>query len=73
MPAMTPDQQHRCTVQTQSDGASYLAFQPVSGAASSYSNSLFTLDLNPGATAAQAGALADHINALLRGVSTTVF
>ena len=70
---MTPDQQHRCTVQIQADGAPYLAFEPATGAASSYSNSLFTLDLRPGARVEEAQQLAAQINALLWGVSATVF
>lgn len=70
---MTPDQQHRCTVQVQADGAPYLAFEPATGAASSYSNSLFTLDLRPGANVEDARQLAAQINALLWGVSSTVF
>ena len=70
---MSPDQQHRCTVQRQADGSPYLAFEPSSGEASSYSNSLFTLDLKPGVTAEQASDLARRINGLLLGVSTTVF
>jgi hypothetical protein len=70
---MTLDQLHQCTVQIQADGAPYLAFQPSTGRASSYSNSLFTLDLRSGATVSQARELAGQINALLRGVSATVF
>ena len=70
---MSPTQQHRCFVRTQGDGRPFLAFEPSSGRVSSYSNSLFTLDLNEAATAGEAEALAKHINALLRGVSTTVF
>lgn len=70
---MSPDQQHRCSVERQADGKPYLAFAPSSGQASSYSNSLFTLDLRDGASAADAEALAAHINRLLRGVSATVF
>lgn len=70
---MTPDQQHRCTVQTGADATPYLAFEPSSGEVSSYSNSLFTLDLLDGATIAEAEALAASINRLLRGVSSTVF
>ena len=45
---MSPDQQHRCTVQLKADGAPCLAFERSDGAVSSYSNSLFTLDLRPG-------------------------
>ena len=70
---MTPDQPHICTVQHPPGGAPYLAFQPSSGEPSSYSNSLFTLDLRADATAEEAQGLADHINRLLQGVSTTVF
>jgi len=70
---MTPDQQHRCTVQIQADGAPYLAFEPATGQPSSYSNSLFTLDLRPGAGIEEAQQLAAQINALLWGVSATVF
>lgn len=70
---MSPDQKHRCTMQTTASGAVYLAFEPATGDVSSYSNSLFTLDLRPDATPAQAQALADEINRLLWGVSTTVF
>jgi len=70
---MSPDQQHRCTVQTQEDGAPFLAFEPSNGEVSSYSNSLFTLDLRPGATLEQAQQLAASINELVWGVSTTVF
>lgn len=70
---MSPAQDHRCTVQTGGDGAPYLAFEPASGALSSYSSSLFTLDLRPGVTAAEAEDLGARINALLQGVSTTVF
>jgi hypothetical protein len=70
---MSPDQQHRCTVQQKADGAPYLAFEPSSGRASSYSNSLFTLDLRPDATVAEARELAQRINGLLAGVSATVF
>ena len=70
---MQPDQQHRCTVQTPPGRGPYLAFEPSSGQPSSYSNSLFTLDLREGATVEEAQALADHVNRLLRGVSATVF
>lgn len=70
---MTPDQQHRCTVQIKADGSPYLAFEPSSGETSSYSNSLFTLDLRPGVDVQTAERLADQINAVLWGVSTTVF
>ena len=70
---MSPTQQHRCIVRRQGDGRAFLAFEPTSGRASSYSNSLFTLDLAFTASAAEAEALAAHINRLLRGVSATVF
>lgn len=70
---MSPDQQHRCTVQRKADGAPYLAFEPKDGAMSSYSNSLFTLDLRPGAGLDEAERLAEQINALVWGVSSTVF
>jgi hypothetical protein len=70
---VTPDQQHRCTVQSRADGAPYLAFEPSSGLVSSYSNSLFTLDLLDGTSLAEAQALAESINGRLRGVSSTVF
>lgn len=70
---MSPDQQHRCLVKQQADGRSYLAFAPSSGAPSSFSNSLFTLDLREGTTREQAEALAGQINSVLRGVSSTVF
>ncbi len=70
---MSPDQQHRCLVKQQGDGQPYLAFAPSTGAPSSFSNSLFTLDLRTGTSSDEAQALADRINALLRGVSSTVF
>ena len=70
---MNPDQQHRCTVQLTGDGTPFLAFEPVTGERSSYSNSLFTLDLRPGTSVAEAERLARHINSLVWGVSTTVF
>jgi len=70
---MSPDQQHRCTVQTRGDRTPYLAFEPSSGAVSSYSNSLFTLDLLEGTTLSEARGLADDINRRLHGVSATVF
>jgi len=70
---MSPDQQHRCTVQTKGDNGVYLAFEPSDGRVSSFSNSLFTLDLREGATMDEARTLALHINTLLRSVSTTVF
>ncbi|WP_309088940.1 hypothetical protein [Phenylobacterium sp.] len=70
---MSPHQQHRCLVKRQGDGQPYLAFAPASGAPSSYSNSLFTLDLQAGTTHDQAETLAAQVNAVLRGVSSTVF
>ncbi|MCR5872893.1 hypothetical protein LRS10_00985 [Phenylobacterium sp. J426] len=70
---MSPDQAHRCEVRQGRDGVVFLAFFPASGAVSSYSNSLFTLDLRPGVARDEAEALATHINRLLAGVSTTVF
>lgn len=70
---MSPDQPHRCTVQTRADGTPYLAFEPTGGHVSSYSNSLFTLDLRPDVSLDEARDLADRINARLWGVSTTVF
>ena len=70
---MSPSQQHRCIVRQQSNGRPFLAFEPSSGQRSSYSNSLFTLDLIETVTEAEAEALAGHINRLLRGVSSTVF
>lgn len=70
---MSPEQDHRCTVQTKADGRPYLAFQPSTGRASSYSNSLFTLDLLPGVGPASAERLCRAINARLAGVSATVF
>lgn len=70
---MSPDQQHRCTVQTRDDGSPYLAFEPSSGAVSSYSNSLFTLDLRADVSLEEARALAQQINQRLWGVSTTIF
>ena len=70
---MNPDQQHRCTVHVKSDGAAFLAFEPASGVASSYSNSLFTLDLRPGVGLAEANRLAAQINDLVWGVSATIF
>jgi hypothetical protein len=70
---MSPDQQHRCTVQVGESGAPFLAFEPTTGDVSSYSNSLFTLDLRDGVTREQAQELADAINRRLWGVSTTVF
>ena len=70
---MSPDQQHRCTVQQAADGAPFLAFEPSTGAVSSYSSSLFTLDLRPGVSLAEAERLAREINQVLWGVSTTIF
>ena len=70
---MNPDQQHRCTVQTRADGSPYLAFEPSSGDVSSYSNSLFTLDLQADVSATDARELAEQINRRLWGVSSTVF
>lgn len=70
---MNAEQQHRCTVQIREDGKPYLAFEPSTGAVSSYSNSLFTLDLREGVTVAEAEVLAAQINIALWGVSTTVF
>jgi len=68
-----PGQQHLCTVQLSPDGVPYLAFEPATGVISPFSNSLFTLDLRPGATVAEADRLAAEINSLLWGVSTTIF
>jgi hypothetical protein len=70
---VSPDQLHRCTVQRRDDGSPFLAFEPSSGRPSSYSNSLFTLDLLPGATMGQARDLCAHVNTLLKGVSATIF
>ncbi|TAJ72708.1 MAG: hypothetical protein EPO51_08015 [Phenylobacterium sp.] len=70
---MSPDQSHRCTVQVKADGRPYLAFEPSTGDASSYSNSLFTLDLMPQVSVASAQRLCRTINAQLLGVSATVF
>jgi hypothetical protein len=70
---VSPDQQHRCIVHPTGEGGAYLAFEPTSGQTSSYSNSLFTLDLVAGATQQDAEGLARQINALLQGVSSTVF
>jgi len=70
---VTPDQAHRCTVQVKSDGAPFLAFEPTTGDVSSYSNSLFTLDLRQGVSVAEAAELARHVNRLLTGVSATIF
>lgn len=70
---MSPEQQHRCTVHTREDGVAYLAFEPSSGHMSSYSSSLFTLDLKDGVTHGEAEDLARQINARLWGVSTTIF
>ncbi|MET3527197.1 hypothetical protein [Phenylobacterium koreense] len=70
---MSPDQQHRCVVHAKSDGSPFLAFERSDGEASSYSNSLFTLDLRADCDIAAAEALAEQINRLVWGVSTTVF
>jgi len=70
---MNPDQQHLCVVHVQADGAPFLAFEPSDGATSSYSNSLFTLDLRPGIDLAEAQRLAEYINRVVWGVSSTVF
>jgi hypothetical protein len=70
---VTSDQQHRCTVQIRADGAPFLAFEPVSGVVSPYSNSLFTLDLRPGVSPDEAAELAEGINRRLWGVSSTIF
>jgi hypothetical protein len=70
---MSPTQPHRCFVRLQGDGRPFLAFEPSSGRVSSYSSSLFTLDLKPNVTVAEAEALAAQINGALHGVSTTVF
>jgi hypothetical protein len=70
---MSLDQQHRCTVQLKADGSPYLAFEPSDRSVSSYSNSLFTLDLRPGASVTDAHHLAAEINGLVWGVSSTVF
>jgi len=58
---MSPEQQHRCTVQTAADGSPYLAFEPSGGTISSYSNSLFTLDLQSDVSLADARDLAEWI------------
>jgi hypothetical protein len=60
-------------VQIRADGSPYLAFEPSSGSVSSYSNSLFTLDLRPGVSVDEARALAEQLNRLVWGVSSTVF
>jgi hypothetical protein len=70
---MTEDQQHRCIAHQKDDGSPFLAFEPSDGGVSSYSNSLFTLDLRPGTSPADAQRLAEDINRLLWGVSTTIF
>lgn len=70
---MNPGQQHRCTVQIGADGSPYLAFEPAAGTVSSYSNSLFTLDLRPDVSLDDASTLAEQINRRLWGVSSTVF
>lgn len=66
-------QAHRCTLQQKLDGGVYLAFEPTSGQAPFYSSSHFTLDLREGVSPAEAEGLAVHINALLSGVSSTIF
>lgn len=70
---MSPGQQHRCTVRVSDGGRPYLAFEPSNGTVSSYSNSHFTLDLRPDATLPEAEQLAAQINALLWGVSATIY
>ena len=70
---MSPDQQHRCTVQLKADGSPYLAFEPSTGEPSSYSASLVTLDLKTSVSEQDARDLAARINRLLWGVSATVF
>jgi hypothetical protein len=70
---MSPDQQHRCTVQRRADGSPYLAFEPSSGEVSTYSNSLFTLDLKADVSFRDAEELAVRINRALWGVSATIF
>ena len=70
---MSPDRQHRCVVHLKGDRAPFLAFEPSDGGTSSSSNSLFTLDLRPDADVADAQALAEHINSVVWGVSSTVF
>jgi len=70
---MSPEQQHRCTVHTRADGSPYLAFEPSTGEVSSYSNSLFTLELRADVSTEDARILAEQINRRLWGVSTTVF
>lgn len=70
---MSPTQKHRCVVRSTGDGRDFLAFEPSSGKVSSYSNSLFTLDLDVTTTHSEAEALAAHINRHLSGVSSTVF
>ncbi|MGA0605364.1 hypothetical protein ACO2Q0_05125 [Phenylobacterium sp. VNQ135] len=70
---MSPDQAHRCEVRQGRSGAVFLAFFPSTRETSSYSNSLFTLDLKPGVGQDDADVLAAHINRLLLGVSSTIF
>ena len=65
--------QHRCVAHLGASGQPFLAFELSSGGQSDFSNSLFTLDLQPGVSLAAASSLAAHINELLKGVSTTVF
>jgi hypothetical protein len=71
---LSHDRQHRCTVHRKTaDGTPFLAFEPSSKTPSSYSHSLFTLDLRAGASVEEAAQLAAQINELLWGVSTIVF
>lgn len=70
---MSPDEQHLCVVHLKDDGAPFLAFHRSDGQTSSYSNSLFTLDLRPEVGRAEAQDLAEHINRIVWGVSTTIF
>jgi hypothetical protein len=70
---MSSNQPHRCTVQIKADGGPYLAFEPSNGERSAYSNSLFTLDLRPEVSLAEARDLARLINEKLWGVSATIF
>jgi hypothetical protein len=70
---MSADEEHRCTVQLRGDGTPYLAFEPSSGEISSYSNSLFTIELRREVDVEDARWLATMINQRLWGVSTTIF
>ena len=70
---MSAGEQHLCTVQLTAEGAPFLAFEPSSGVASRYTHSLVTLDLRPGVDFDEARQLAAQINALLWGVSATIF